>query len=101
MYNAYSSTYRFKLGIEHIIDIFKLVEKFPNLCTLQLFEVVIARADEDSADLLFQYDVMRVLHGFINFTGKDQLMRCPMSSFSCEESRIISEVVISSAVETI
>lgn len=46
LYHAYAQTRRYSLSIEHIIDIFKLVERFPNRNTLLLFEVVIIRATE-------------------------------------------------------
>lgn len=42
------------------------------------------RANKDSIDMLFQYDVMRLLHSFINFTGKDRKIRSPKSSSSIE-----------------
>jgi hypothetical protein len=79
---VYGQTLQYKLTIDKAVDLFKLVEKFPNKCTLQLFELVVMRASKDSIDMLFQYDVMRLLHSFINFTGKDRKIRSPKSSSS-------------------
>lgn len=42
--------------------------------------------------MLFQYDVMRLLHGFINYAGKTEV---PKMHSTFEEVQIIKEVVIS------
>jgi hypothetical protein len=63
--------------------------------------MVIVRADNRTIDMLFQYDVMRLLHGFINFVGKAPHCSHLQNSFSYEEAEIIKEVVITSAVEAV
>lgn len=77
-----------------VVDIFKLAEKFPRKHTLELLEVILAKASKTAVDMMFQYDVMRLLHGFINFSGKNAPNRTDLNR---EEAEIMKEVVISTS----
>jgi len=62
MYNEVESL---TLAADQIISIFWLVEKYINKWTLHLLEIVIIRASSSSLDILFQYDVLKLLHTVI------------------------------------
>ncbi len=62
----YGKTEKYVLCMDKAVEVFKLVEKFPSKETLQLLEVVTLRADRETINELFQYDVMRLLHRFTN-----------------------------------
>jgi hypothetical protein len=51
--------------------------------------------------MVFQYDIMRLLHNFINVAGKIEPGNIPKRSSSPEDREIINEAVISTNIETV
>lgn len=87
----YGQAINFRLSPVQTVELFRLVEKFPNKATFQLLEVVIFKADLASIDQIFQYDVMKLLHSSITSSQKSRLSR---SQSSEEQDRIIREAVV-------
>jgi hypothetical protein len=85
---------RYRLTADRVVGLFRLVEKFPNIVTLQLLEVVVIRADVASVNEMFQYDVVKLLHGVINFatTEQRQLDDSP-------EGKIVQEAVVNAETQ--
>ena len=85
----YNEVKSMNLDSHQIVSIFFLAQKFPNRLTLQLLEIIVIRANGESLEILFQYDVMRLLHSAIVYDdtrGKGVRLN---RSCSSEESEAI------------
>lgn len=47
------------------MELYKMAEKYPNQVILRLLLVVVMKAKTKTLDEMFQFDIMRMLHGAI------------------------------------
>lgn len=83
----YKETTNFRMNTVQTVELFRLVEKFPNKITFKLLEIVIFKADLMSIDQIFQYDIMKLLHSSI--TSWKNPISLSNSNSSEENERII------------
>lgn len=84
------------LPMDKAVEIFKLVEKFPTKESLELLEVVTLRAERETINELFQYDVMRLLHRFACCEGRPRGENSSMEEVEMMREVVITESVVSS-----
>ena len=68
----YRLAVHFRLDPFQSLQLYKIAEKFPNRVMLQLLQIVIFKAEEKTLDELFQFDIMRLLHGAISPISSSQ-----------------------------
>lgn len=94
MGREYGRCEKYVLSMDKAVDVFKLVEKFSSRESLELLEVVTLKADRNTLNELFQYDVMRLLHKFACCEEQPRARE----NTCMEEVEMMREVVITESV---
>jgi hypothetical protein len=92
LFRLYSQAAHFTLSPAQALELFWIVEKFPSRVSMHLLEAVILKADQQSLDQIFQYDIMKLLHTTIALN--DQISYAP--PIPCGQGDTSQEAVVCS-----